>query len=123
MKIKFYENLRARFQIFISGRESTLIGKQRLAVYLYASYILLGIIPLLIFAADGVGPLFSEINLILWVITLTFLLLYSFKKITLSLAINILAVITQLENSIEILYCAFVPYEYSIQRLNGQNRG
>lgn len=48
----------ARLKTFISDRETQIYGQQKLSVYLYASVILIGIIPLIRFTMPKDMPMF-----------------------------------------------------------------
>lgn len=95
---------------FTTSRESTLSGRQRLTVFLYGSVILIGVIPLILFAFGEYETLFVLANIALWCITLVILVLYLTEKISLSLSLNLLVVFVQLEIVLEMFYCASVPY-------------
>lgn len=110
LKKTIHDLLNVKVKGFIANREITLSGRQKLSVYLYASCILIGAIPLILLATGRSEPLFICANAILWDITAILFAAYCKKWISLDAATIMLAIFVQIEISFEIVHCATVSY-------------
>lgn len=106
-KQSFFAYLKTSYAEFVNGREKGLIGRQRLAVYLYSSMIILIGIPISLLGLTGPdGDVFFVLNGAHFLLTLALLIGYMMRRISLVWALGLLIVVTMAELSAEMLYCA-----------------
>lgn len=103
----------ARLKTFISDRETQIYGQQKLSVYLYASVILIGIVPLIRFTMPKDMPMFLWPSIALWCATLLLLFGYYVRIIPLPISITLLAIFAQTVLMIEMIHSALSPVPYS----------
>ncbi len=115
-KIPIIESVNRCIGKFIESREQSPMRQQRLVVLLYAVGILEGVIPIIISTNAGKHTFLFWINVLLWLIGAVAIALYMFRRLSLDVAINSLAVTIQLVIAAEIVYCSTIhtPYASSL---------
>lgn len=101
-------------------REQSLPGQQKLAVYLYSSLLLIvGIGCNLAGMAGPDATVFVGLNTAHLAVTVLLLAGYLLRRISLTAALVLLATVTQLEISAEMIYCALTPSDYHYMLIVG----
>lgn len=104
----------------LSCRENTMLGHQKQAVYMCFSLILIvGIICNLIGMTGPGSTYFVWLNSIHLIIAVLVLAGYSFRCLSLTVALCTITVVTQLEISAEMIYCAVNPNDYHYMLIVG----
>ena len=105
---------------YVEHREKHLLGKQKLAVYMYSSLLLIaGICCNLAGMAGPEAIVFVCLNTAHLIITVLLLTGYLLRRISLTVALVLLATVTQLEISAEMIYCALTPSDYHYMLIVG----
>lgn len=104
----------------IEQREKHLLGRQKQAVYMYSSLLLIvGIGFNLIGTTGPESSVFVWLNSMHLGITVLLLALYLYGSISLTTALNVVATVTQLEISVEMIYSALTPSDYHYMLIVG----
>lgn len=112
-KRPFFALLKTACGKFVGSRENGLIGRQRLAVYIYSSLMLLIGIPLSLLGLLGpVGGVFAILNGCHLLLTILLLAGYLMRRIPLAWALGVLILGTQTVISAEMIHCATDPTDY-----------
>lgn len=97
-----------KIQQFINNRESSHRGRQRLAVYLYASGIIAGIVPMLFYFKIFEHPVMFWGNVAFWCADIIVFILYYYRRFSSSFAISLLALCVEAQLVVEIIVCSTV---------------
>lgn len=106
-----------RLLVFIYAREKGIVGKQRTDVFIYSSLILIiGVIMNLCGIAGPDTPFFKAANSVHGFLTALILFLYYSRRVSLTTAISIFCIVSQMELSAETIYCALhnTPYHMAL---------
>lgn len=108
MKIKDrIRKYRDDFLVSVDARDRGIIGRQRTAVFIYSSFILItGIVLNLCGVAGPTAPFFKVANSVHVLLTVLVLFLYYRRLLSLARAISVFCIVAQLELSVETIYCA-----------------
>lgn len=101
-------------------RERSLPGQQKLAVYMYSSLLLIVGIGCNLAGMAGPGTtVFVCLNTAHLIMTVLLLAGYLLRRLSLTVALVLLATVTQLEISAEMIYCALTPSDYHYMLIVG----
>lgn len=113
IKPAFFIRLQTTYATLFGGREKGLIGRQRLAVYIYSTLIIAVGIPLNLMGLTGPDSgFFTILNSAHLTATLALFAAYCLRRISLAWALGLLIVTTHLEIAGEMIYCALDPTSY-----------
>lgn len=100
---------------YIYAQESNVIGRQRVAVFVYSSALLiLGVILNLCGIAGPISPFFQIANISQAALVTLGLYLYYNRRISLTTAMSLYCIVLQVEISAETLYCALNQTSHDI---------
>lgn len=112
--------IKACFFDCLHEREKGVLGRQRVAVFIYSSLFLVIGAVLNVCEIIGPQPLFFRVaNSVHGLITIATFALYYYRKISLINAISVFCVVSQVEISVENIHCALLSTPYSISLIIG----
>lgn len=113
--INFLKDLRDSFLAHIYAQESNIIGRQRVAVLVYSTMLLVVGIILNLCGIAGPTTLFFQIaNISQGVLAVIGFYLYYSRRISLSVAMSFFCIVLQVEISAETVYCTINQSVYSL---------
>lgn len=112
-KPALFARMQTAYAAFVNGREKGLIGRQRLAVYIYSTLIVAIGIPLNLLGWTGPeNGFYTALNTAHLIVAVSLFAGYCLRRIPLTWALGTLIVATHLEIAGEMLFSAFHPSDY-----------
>lgn len=114
------KHLHNRYLHYLDTKEAGIVGRQRLVIFIYSSLIILLAVPINLLGLSGPGGTYFYIqNSIHFLLTVLFAIAYFTGKLSIVRTLSCLFILSQIANSMEMIYCAFNPNHYHLMLIVG----